>query len=500
MKNVAIIGSGLSGLMCGNLLARKGHKVTIFESHVSPGGYTAGFRREGFYFESGTLSLEDSPSVNKAMEDIGLKDKVEFVRQRMRLAAPEYDFIPERYEDVRQMFLTTFPADRQKLEQYFGEVDEMVDALPFSGKPMPSLYEGEEYTAAMAAMMASGMKFMEVLGKYGDLTTSEFTGKYFEKGSRLFSLLASGSYPDMAAWIMGVSYKSFLEDYWTVKKGMQFWADTLARRFTEVGGDLRLRSLVERIVTKGGEAKGVVSKGAEFPADCVISCGDYKKTMLQLLDDQSLVPEATRERIRNAAVSEGVFVVYLGLDMSNDELRGFLKVPLASYHPDAPGLDFYDVEDEAYFDKASCAIYSPSLTDAGLAPEGKSSLMIETFCVSGWMDNWGIGNRDEYRRLKERAASGLIATASNLIPGLKEKIVFQETATPLTFERYTHNTGGATSAWSWNPHKRFYTQMPARGTVTPVKNLFIGSCWSTQIGGIPGAISGAYEAMKQVGP
>ena len=73
MKNVAIIGSGLSGLLCGNLLAKKGHKVTIFESHGTPGGYTAGFWREGFYFESGTLAFESTPSVNKAMEDVGLK-------------------------------------------------------------------------------------------------------------------------------------------------------------------------------------------------------------------------------------------------------------------------------------------------------------------------------------------------------------------------------------------------------------------------------------------
>jgi len=31
MKNVIIIGSGIGGLIAGNLLAKKGHKVTIFE-------------------------------------------------------------------------------------------------------------------------------------------------------------------------------------------------------------------------------------------------------------------------------------------------------------------------------------------------------------------------------------------------------------------------------------------------------------------------------------
>jgi phytoene dehydrogenase-like protein len=499
MKNVAIIGSGLSGLLCGNLLAKKGHKVTIFESHGTPGGYTAGFWREGFYFESGTVSLEGTPSVHKAMEDIGLKGKVEFVRQRIRLVTPEYDFIPERYEEVKDLYLKTFTADKVSLERFFGEIDEIVNAIPTTGKPMPAMYEGAEYTAAMAAMMTSGLKFMEVLKKYGHLTTSEFVGRYFKKGSRLFSLLSSVAYPDMAAWIIGLSYKSFLEDYWTVKNGMQFWADTLARRFKELGGELKLRSLVEKIVTKSGAAVGVVSQGMEFPADCVISCGDYKKTMLELVDDQSLIPGGTRDHIKNAAVSEAVFVAYLGLNMTNEELLKFLKVPLVSYHPDVPDSDFFDTGDERYFQKAGCMLYSPSLTNSTLAPEGKSSLMIETFSPPSWMGDWGGGNREEYKRLQGLAATGLIDTASKLIPNLKERILLKDAATPLTFERFTHNTKGASSSWSWNPHKKFYPDLTSRGTVTPVKNLLIGSCWSTQIGGIPGAISGAYEAMKQVG-
>jgi phytoene dehydrogenase-like protein len=498
MKKIAIIGSGLSGLLCGNLLAKKGHNVTIFESHVRPGGYTAGFWREGFYFESGTLSLEGTPSVNKAMEDVGLKDKVEFVRQRMRFIGREYDYIPQSYEDVKRIYLNTFVPDRANLERFFGDLDEIVNALPFTGKPMPAMYEGPQYAAAMQEMMASGMKFMEVLGKIGDVTISEFVGRYFERGSRLFTLLVSGAYPDQAAWIMAASFKSFLEDYWTVKKGMQFWADTLAARFKELGGKLKLRSPVERIVTKDGRAEGVLSKGTPFAADYVISCGDYKKTMLDLLDDKSLIPAETRERIKTAAVSEAFFVVYLGLDMPNEELLKYMKVPLVLYRPGAPGVDFHDIKDEAFFAKAGCEIYSPSLMNPELAPNGKSSLMIETLSPTGWMNDWGGGNREEYKRLKSLAAAGMINTASQLVPNLKEKIIVKDAATPLTFERFTHNTKGASSSWSWNPHKRFYPDMRSRGTITPVKNLFVGSCWSTQLGGIPGAISGAYEAMKQV--
>ena len=35
------------------------------------------------------------------------------------------------------------------------------------------------------------------------------------------------------------------------------------------------------------------------------------------------------------------------------------------------------------------------------------------------------------------------------------------------------------------------------GVVTPVRNLFIGSCWANQIGGIPGAVAAAYVAARK---
>jgi phytoene dehydrogenase-like protein len=73
MSKVIIIGSGIGGLTAGNLLAKKGHNVTIFESHSTPGGYTAGFWRKGFYFESGTVSFESSNFIFGVMKEISVK-------------------------------------------------------------------------------------------------------------------------------------------------------------------------------------------------------------------------------------------------------------------------------------------------------------------------------------------------------------------------------------------------------------------------------------------
>jgi len=302
----------------------------------------------------------------------------------------------------------------------------------------------------------------------------------------------------MAASILGAAVLSFFEDYWTVKTGMQSWADVLAENFKDLGGELRLRSKIDRIITKDGTAVGVSSKGKDFDADYVISASDYKKTFLELLDDKKLVPQELREKIEKAPVSESFCTVYLGLNLPQEKMKEYLKIPHVFYSDDKTDADIYDSEDEHYFEKAWVMLYSPSLMNVKLAPEGKSSLMIQTMAPYKWMDNWGGGDREAYRRLKEKAKKALIGQTSAVIPDLSKYIEFDEAATPLTYERYTHNTDGASSAWSWNPHKRFYEKFMRTHIKTPVRNLYIGSCWANQIGGIPGAISAARKCVEEI--
>ncbi|MCL6479849.1 MAG: hypothetical protein K6T65_15870, partial [Peptococcaceae bacterium] len=144
------------------------------------------------------------------------------------------------------------------------------------------------------------------------------------------------------------------------------------------------------------------------------------------------------------------------------------------------------------------SFYSPSMINPRHAPEGKSSLMLQTIVPYRWMRNWGGGDRERYGQLKAKAMDAMIENASRLIPNLKEAIEFKDAATPLTYERYTHNSDGASSSWSWNPKKKFYRNTMSVNINTPVKNLYIGSCWAMQIGGVPGALAAAYMCAKKV--
>lgn len=137
MKRIVIIGSGLGGLTAGNLLAKKGHKVTIFEAHSMPGGYTAGFYRKGYYFESGTVSLEASASVFKVMEEIDVLDKVDFVRLKYRFFSEDFDGVPENYDEYKKMICEGFPSDKEKLDEFFRIWTKSATCLRILTNPCP---------------------------------------------------------------------------------------------------------------------------------------------------------------------------------------------------------------------------------------------------------------------------------------------------------------------------------------------------------------------------
>ncbi len=60
--DAVIIGAGIGGLICANLLAREGLSVLLTEQHYMVGGYCSTFRRKGYTFDAATHFSSTSPA------------------------------------------------------------------------------------------------------------------------------------------------------------------------------------------------------------------------------------------------------------------------------------------------------------------------------------------------------------------------------------------------------------------------------------------------------
>src|SRR5437867_10705946 len=74
--DAVVIGAGIGGLICANLLARNGLRVLLVEQHYMAGGYCSTFRRKGFTFDAAThfYPLLGIPATitGKLLSDLGI--------------------------------------------------------------------------------------------------------------------------------------------------------------------------------------------------------------------------------------------------------------------------------------------------------------------------------------------------------------------------------------------------------------------------------------------
>ncbi len=75
-----VIGAGIAGLFCANILAKGGMKVLLLERHYMLGGFCSTFRRKGFIFDAAThfYPLLGNPTTltGKLCKDLGDRDRM----------------------------------------------------------------------------------------------------------------------------------------------------------------------------------------------------------------------------------------------------------------------------------------------------------------------------------------------------------------------------------------------------------------------------------------
>ncbi|KAF6730019.1 All-trans-retinol 13,14-reductase [Oryzias melastigma] len=145
----------------------------------------------------------------------------------------------------------------------------------------------------------------------------------------------------------------------------------------------------------------------------------------------------------------------------------------------------------------------PSAKDpeAKLRHPGKSCMTILTMVKYEWFEDWKdttVRKRgDEYHNYKMRFAKNLFDWACTLFPKIKDKLVFQDVATPLTNTHYLGSQRGAMYSAEHNL-ERFHAEAVVKNRCsTPVKNLYISgqdvfSC------GIAGALHGGLLCASTV--
>jgi phytoene dehydrogenase-like protein len=514
--DVAVVGAGLGGLATAAWLARAGFKVAVFDGHYVAGGCATMFARKGeagrFHFDVGLHYIGDCGEdgmIPRILRGVGADVEMRPLDPEGfdTLVFPDFRFrIPADVDLFRERLVALFPKEKRGIDRYLKflrELDRIARRFEADGgrttlrTGLEVLLRGRSVARNQRRTIADVLDECTRDPKLRAVLLAQH-GDYGLAPSQVSALLHGGL---ANHYFHGAFYPA---------GGGQAIADRLAAAVEANGGTIHLRRGIERILVEDGRVVGVRTEA--YPreahvvrAQAVVSNADLKRTALELVGPEHL-PAEWAERVRGFRMAGALFITFLGV---RDDLAA--RGMGATNYWQFDGYDFdaaYRAIDGGKFEPAGCYVTSATLKDPGSthhAPPGIHSVEVMAL-VPGDAAGWGLASEDEARRwhyrftdaYQERKAAveaDLVGRFDRMFPGVGEKIVFRESATPISQMRYTRASGGTAYGIAASPDQFLDRRPGYRG---PIPGLWLCGA-STRAGhGIVGALTSGYHAAAKL--
>jgi prolycopene isomerase len=439
--------------------------------------------RKGFTFPAGPTSFGSNGIIFPILKELGLEEKQRFVRTGHQISWGRYDIPLRNPKQTCRDLEKCFPDEKRALKRYFRWVE--IGGKGFHDSLKTGMMFGRDVFKTILQLSFHHPLFPWASLVANGQTNRSLHNRYFED-DYLKQRLNQLGYPVMAGKNTLGMWASYYYDTWVPVGGLQAFTNLFVRFIQENGGEVHLGERVHRIRVENGQATGVELQNGEFiPANWVVSAADLNRTCFELIGRNHL-PSTMIEKLEKARPSEALFVVFLGL-RNSPEFSASLKCFNESHV-------FFTCTDGKNIQLALLSKDDPSV-----APSGKHSLFIGTLSP---YEDWEPlkNNRQAYHFRKAAFADEIITRAEEFLPGLRAHIEVQETASPLTYERYTSNWRGSTAGWNWDPKYAPHFDLTKD---LPIKNLYPVGHYVHNPGGVPTAMITAWyiarEIMKQIG-
>jgi all-trans-retinol 13,14-reductase len=495
--DAVIIGSGLGGLSCAAAFARQGFKPLVLEQHYVPGGYATTFKRPGgFVFDVSlhSTSVTERERLDKIIPGFPEIKDIEYIPHPnlYHVIFPDYDIrVPQKdLQGYINLLVKLFPEEKEGIEGIFEDMKGLgSDISKYSaarGKINMNTfaqdypYLTKSFGKTWGTMLDARIKniklkaIISALWGYYGLPPSKLSSLYYAMAT--ISYLQQGGY-----YIKGTSQKM---------------SNAMKNYIEERGGKVMLRTRVEKILTKDHAAYGVQTADKKvYTGKVVVSNANAYDTFHRMLDEGDYLKDYLSKMDRyNVSLSS--FQVFLGL---KKDIVGELGIKDTEVFY-ATGYDMEEGFRRAVNAEVENGGYGLMLYDnlyQDYSPKGKNTITLLT--LQGY-DHWKKyeadyfkGNKDEYRKEKERIADVLIRKAEkNLLPGLSKAIEVKEIGTPLTNVRYTSNYRGAIYGWDQTIDNSAPNRIPH---VTPIKNLYLAGAWTNPGGGYGAVLPSGLECF-----
>jgi phytoene dehydrogenase-like protein len=503
-KRVAVIGSGMAGLVAGAYLARDGHTVTVYEQYPKPGGVTATISRDGYSWDLGPLLLEGfgpDETGTRILTEIGVPaqrandlatepcDRGIVFPDFALWRPPDYQGAVWRKDHLRRVF----PEEARGLDRYYRFYRRMYRLVTLNRRA-----EMRNGRAATLDKLRMALSYLFVK-RFSSQSAAELMERFFESpklravytGILADMMVTPSEFPALGVPLLNLESAFDARNpergerpgprsvYRYIKGGCGSLVKAALDALAAAGGVVRTSAAVTRITTEGVKATGVVVNGKIEPADLVVSTAGARETFYDLLGAEQL-PDEYRRVVDGQVQMESVFMVHLGLHHepaqqsalcyyygSYDVEKGVRDIRSGRYHDGADGF----------------VLYIPSRHSPEMAPPGCAAVTIYTVAPN-------IIQGADWEEGKERYADHLVACAEKHMPGIAAAARTRVIVTPADFRqrvRQKHHSFGGIAPVRDRPNPSYRT---------PIQNLWFAGSQSESSGGVLGVMKGARALVR----
>lgn len=400
--DVIVIGGGLAGLTCANMLAGGGHSVLLLEQHSKLGGLATWFKRKEHIFD---VALHGFPvGMIKTCRKYWTPEIASMIVQLkgIRFDNPQFSFTTTYdREDFTRILEQRFKIPRENVEGFFDTARNM------------NFYDDQS------------------------MTTREFFEKFFPGRDDVHRMLmesityANGSTLDDPAITYGIVFSNFMsKGVYTVRGGTDQFIGKMREELLKNGVDIRTKCLVEKIITKDKKVAGVIANGKTIKSKVVVSNGNLLSTIHKLVGDEncseSFIEEAKKVRLNNSSCQ-----VYIGIKKGE--------------RIDYIGDLLFTSESEKFDPQELCSKNTTSRTFSIYYPQTRPGSDMYSIVASSNAnyDDWANLSEEEYHASKEDLIQRTLDALEKYVPKIRDKVDHLEAATPKTFQKYTLHLSGA---------------------------------------------------------
>jgi phytoene dehydrogenase-like protein len=491
---INIIGAGVAGLSAGCYLQMHGFDTTIFEKHTSPGGLCTSWERNGYTFESGLQWLLGSGDCNPFFQlwsELIDMESIRFIHHDIRIAIEVKDtrdiygvtmfHLYSNLDKLERYLLRIAPEDKTILKKWIRTIHKIQTyEIPPLIREVPQLmswHQKIKYIRHLPLLI-----FLHKIKRETNFTLAgKLTNPFLKEA---FRLLYDGEQLPMMITTLPMAFND-LEGTGYPVGGSRTLVGKLEQKYRDLGGNLRCRCGVEKIVLSDDRATGVVlTSGETISSEVTISGADWHFTLNEALGgkylNKQLIDLQQRQELK---IYYSLFMVSLGVTATFENQPHFMRFPMAAPITSPDGTRYERME-------LHIRNYDPTA-----APAGKTVVTISFYTLNA--DFWINLRREDpvaYQAEKNHFGQRIIEQAIQKLTGLKNNIEVTDIATPATYHRYTNNWKG--SVQGWLPGKNLLARSPVKPELAGLKDFYFIGHWTIPGGGLPVAIKSARDVAQ----